>query len=92
MLLDISKVSSFADYFVICSGESNRQLRTIYEEIEHLLKKEGARVLHREGAGDTGWFLLDYGDVVVHIFGSYERELYNLEELWSEAPALLRVQ
>ncbi len=92
VLLDTRKVCSFADYFVLCTGESDRQLKTIYDEIEHLLKKEGALLLHREGESDSGWMLLDYGDVVVHIFGTYERDLYNLDELWSEAPTLLRIQ
>ncbi|UCC18119.1 MAG: ribosome silencing factor [Dehalococcoidales bacterium] len=92
VLLDTSKVCSFADYFVICSGESSRQLKTIYEEIEHVLKKEGVLPHHREGETDSGWMLLDFGDVIVHIFAMYERELYQLEELWSEANTLLRIQ
>ena len=92
VLLDTSKVCSFADYFVICSGESSRQIKTIYEEIEHVLKKEGVRPHHREGHVDSGWMLLDFGDVIVHIFAMYERELYQLDDLWSEANALLRIQ
>ena len=92
VLLDTSKVCSFADYFVICSGESSRQLKTIFEEIEHLLKKEGVLPHHHEGETNSGWMLLDYGDVVIHIFATYQRELYNLDELWSEANLLLRVQ
>ncbi len=92
VLLDTSKVCSFADYFVICSGESSRQIKTIYEEIEHALKKEGVLPHHREGEVDSGWMLLDFGDVIIHVFAVYERELYQLEELWSEASALLRIQ
>ena len=92
VLLDTSKVCSFADYFVICSGESSRQIKTIFEEIEHALKKEGVIPHHREGEIDSGWMLLDFGDVIIHIFATFERELYQLEELWSEANALLRIQ
>ena len=83
---------SFADYFVICSGESSRQIKTIFEEIEHVLKKEGVLPHHREGETDSGWMLLDFGDVIVHIFAMYERELYQLDELWSEANTLLSIQ
>jgi len=92
VLLDTSKVCSFADYFVICSSDSSRQIKTIFEEIEHALKKEGILPHHREGETDSGWMLLDFGDVIIHIFAVYERELYQLDELWSEANALLRIQ
>ena len=92
VLLDTSKVCSFADYFVICSGESNRQIKTIYEEIGHLMKKEGVLPHHHEGTVDSGWLLLDFGDVIIHVFSVYERELYQLDELWSEATPLLRIQ
>ena len=92
VLLDTRKVCSFADYFVICSGESTRQIKTIYEEVEHALKKEGVLPHHHEGALDSGWLLIDYGDVIVHIFASFEREYYQLDELWSEATPVVRIQ
>ena len=92
VLLDIRKVCSFADYFVICSGESTRQIKTIYEEVEHALKKEGVLPHHHEGTLDSGWLLIDFGDVIVHIFASFEREYYQLDELWSEATPLVRIQ
>jgi ribosome-associated protein len=85
-------VCSFADYFVICSGESTRQIKTIYEEVEHALKKEGVLPNHHEGNVESGWLLIDYSDVVVHIFASFERGFYQLDELWSEASPLLRIQ
>ena len=91
-MLDTSKVCSFADYFVLCTGESQRQLKTIYEEIEHFLKKEGILPHHREGEADSGWLLLDFGDVIIHIFGIYERELYNLDELWNKAVPVIHIQ
>jgi len=92
VLLDTSEVCSFADYFVICSGESSRQIKTVYEEIEHSLKKEGVLPHHHEGTLDSGWLLIDFGDVIVHIFAAYEREYYRLDELWSEAIPVIRIQ
>ena len=92
VLLDAREVCSFADYFVICSGESDRQIKTIYEEVDHILKKEGVLPHHREGTVDSGWLLLDFGDVIVHIFASFEREYYQLDKLWSQAIPVVRIQ
>ena len=92
LLLDVRGICSFADYFVISSGESDRQLRAIYDEVEHILKKEGILPHHCEGALDSGWLLLDFGDVIVHIFAPVEREYYQLDELWSEATPIVRIQ
>ncbi|MEE8318580.1 MAG: ribosome silencing factor [Dehalococcoidales bacterium] len=92
VLLNVRNVCTFADYFVICSGEADRQIRAIYEEIEHALKKEGVKPHHREGTLDSGWLLLDYGDVIVHIFSAEEREYYRLDKLWDEAETVLRIQ
>ena len=92
VLLDVRDICSFADYFIICAGDSERQIRTIHDEIEYSLKKEGIIPHHQEGTVDSGWLLLDYGDVIVHIFGSLEREYYQLDELWSEAKSVLRIQ
>jgi ribosome-associated protein len=92
VLLDVRDLCSFADYFVICAADSQRQVRTILEEIELSLKKEGVLPHHHEGALDSGWLLLDYGDVIVHIFSAEERDYYKLDELWHEAKAVLRIQ
>ncbi len=92
VLLDVRDLCSFTDYFVICAGESTRQIRTIYDEVEHGLKKEGIMPHHHEGTHDSGWLLLDYSDVVVHIFGIEERDFYKLDELWHEAKTVLRIQ
>ena len=92
MLLDVREICSFADYFVICSGESERQIKTIYDEVEHVLKKEGLLPHHREGTLDSGWLLFDFGDVVVHIFAPFEREYYQLDKLWSQALPVVRIQ
>ena len=91
VLLDARKVCSFADYFVICAGESDRQIRAIYEEVEHALKKEGVLPGHHEGTVDSGWLLLDYGDVIIHIFAAFEREYYELDKVWDEANLVLRI-
>ncbi len=92
VLLDTRGVCSFADYFVICSGESERQIKTISEEIEHVLKKNGVTPHHREGTLDSGWLLLDFGDVIIHIFATEEREYYELDTLWNEAVPVIRIQ
>ena len=92
MLLDVREVCSFADYFVICGGESKRQIKAIYDEVGHVLKKEGILPLHHEGTIDSGWLLLDFGDVIVHIFAAFEREYYQLDRLWDQAIPVVRIQ
>jgi ribosome-associated protein len=92
VLLDVRRVASFADYFVICSGESERQISAIYDEIAHRLKKEGVLPYHHEGTVDSGWLLLDFGDTIVHIFAPFERQFYQLDELWGQATPVLRIQ
>jgi len=90
-LLDVREVCTFANYFVICSGESARQLQAICEEIEQSLKKQGVRVIHREGTSDSGWMLYDYGDVVIHVFAPEERNFYQFDELWHKATPIVRI-
>ena len=93
LLLDLRAISPIADYFVICSGNSERQIEALEREIvDQLRNNEHVRPRQREGAAASGWVLLDYGDVVVHIFSASEREFYRLEELWSAAPTVVRVQ
>ena len=92
VLLDTRGVCSFADYFVICSGETGRQIKAIYEEVEHTLKKDGILPHHREGTLDSGWLLLDFSDIIVHIFAPSEREYYQLDKLWSKATPVVRIQ
>jgi len=92
VLLDASGVCSFADYFVICSGESSRQIAAIRDEVGHSLKKEGITPHHCEGDVDSGWLLLDFNDVAVHIFAPLEREYYQLDELWSQTVPVVRIQ
>jgi ribosome-associated protein len=92
VLLDVSEVCNFADYFVLSTAESERQINAVSDEIEKALKTEGERVIHREGSADSGWVLLDYGDVIVHTFAPFEREFYDLEEMWSGARTVVRIQ
>jgi ribosome-associated protein len=92
VLLDVRRICSFADYFVICSGESERQIGAIHEEVGQALIKAGASPHHSEGTPDSGWVLMDFGDVIIHIFSTFERDYYQLEKLWNEAFPVVRIQ
>ena len=92
LLLDVRDVVSFTDYLVLCNGESGRQINAICDEITHTLKKEGITPRHREGTVESGWMLLDYGDVIIHVFAPDERLFYNLDELWEQAKPVVRIQ
>ena len=92
LLLDARGVCSFADYFVICSGDSDRQIEAIRDEIGHILKREGILPHHYEGRVDSGWLLLDFGDVIVHIFALFEREYYQLNKRWSQGYRVVSIQ
>lgn len=87
-MLDLQGISGVADFFLICSGASTTQIETIVEAIRQALKAEGIRERHREGKPESGWLLLDYADVVMHVFLSETREFYALERLWGDAPLL----
>jgi ribosome-associated protein len=92
VLLDLTGLTTLADAFVICSGGSERQLDAIADGIVEGLRAEKVRPIGREGLAISHWVLLDFGDVVVHIFTPPEREYYSLEKHWSEARTVLRVQ
>jgi ribosome-associated protein len=92
IVLDIQNLSPFADFFVICSGENERQLRAIAREVSETLSEEGVRPERVEGTPVSGWILLDYGATIVHVFHEHQRAYYRLEEIWSEAPMLLAIQ
>lgn len=83
-VIDISGVSILADCFIICSGTSTTHIRTLADELELKMAEAGYDVLHREGYDSARWILLDYGEVVVHIFHEEDRSFYKLERLWSD--------
>jgi len=88
VVLDLKNLSAFTDYFVICSGASDRQVKTIAGAIEMELKKKDINPLGMEGYETGHWVLVDYGDVVAHVFYDDERHFYQLEKLWADAPKL----
>lgn len=92
VLLDIHELSVIADYFVICTGSNPRQIAAIASGIEDKLAEARVPTRGREGNADTGWVLIDCGDVIVHVFGPMEREFYRLERLWSGAPTVVYLQ
>ena len=87
-ILDVHDLIVITDYFVIASGETDRQVKTILEEVERAVRDLGEKPVRREGDADSRWVLLDYLDVVVHVFAQEEREYYDLERLWRDAPRL----
>ena len=84
-LLKIDKVSSLADYFLICTGTSNTHVKTLCDHAEYTLEQLGEPMLGREGHRGNTWELLDYGSLVVHVFTEEAREFYSLERLWADA-------
>ncbi|ASR41051.1 ribosome silencing factor [Ligilactobacillus agilis] len=84
--LDVANVSLLADYFVIMQANSERQVKAIADEIEEKVAAAGVQVRDIEGKNAANWVLLDFGDVVVHVFRTETRQFYNLEKLWAEAP------
>ncbi len=91
LVLDISEVSSFTDFFVLCHGNNEKQVQAISDAVqEALTKEEATRPVHVEGYRNAGWVLLDYIDFVVHIFSGPTRGFYNLEKLWSDGTEVSR--
>jgi ribosome-associated protein len=89
VVLDLRKLSSFTDFFVLCTGTSEPQLKAITNELEARLKTEHKRSpLRIDGFSMSQWVIADYGDVVVHVFHANKRELYRLEDFWNDAPRL----
>ena len=86
VILDVHETIVITDYFVICTAGTQRQIRTAIDAVEDALRGLGVKPTRREGEPEAGWWLLDYIDVVVHVFGTEERAYYDLERLWSDAP------
>ena len=85
--IDLRNLVSFTDYFVICSADSDTQVKAIADEVDKILSDDGIKCWHKEGLKALSWVLLDYVDVVVHVFKKDAREFYNLEKLWRDAPS-----
>ena len=85
--IDLRKLVTFTDYFVVCSADSDVQVKAIADQVDKVLSEQGIKCWHREGLKALTWVLLDYVDVVVHIFKKDAREFYNLEKLWGDAPS-----
>lgn len=85
-IMDLQKLSSISDYFIICSADSDMQVKAISDEVDKKLRKDGIKCYHREGYETLSWVILDYFDIVVHIFTNTAREYYSLERLWGDAP------
>jgi ribosome-associated protein len=92
VVLDISAISLLADYFVICTGETSRQLQAMVDDLIPAMKEHGRHSLGVEGGVGSGWILIDYGDVVVHLFSPQQRSYYALDKLWKEAKLVVRIQ
>lgn len=87
-IIDLRSLTTFSDFFVICSADSDTQVKAIADEVDKSLRDEGIKCWHKEGYTALSWVLLDYVDVVVHIFKKEAREFYNIEKLWGDAPSI----
>ncbi len=92
VLIDVRNVSTFTDYMVILSVGSVRQFRALTEDVAEAVEKAGLRLHHREGTAESGWVLLDFGDVVAHVFSEEQRDFYRLEQVWRAGKELVRIQ
>jgi ribosome-associated protein len=92
VMLDMQGISLLADYFILGTAESPPQFKAILDQVDKQARAAGGRRLHVEGEPESGWVLLDYGSVVVHIFDADLRAYYNLEELWKQARLVVRIQ
>jgi len=90
--MDLREVADFADYFVICSGTSDRMLQALADDLTANIHKQEKLRSRVEGAPHDGWILVDFGDVIVHLFSPDRRDYYRLEDLWGKAKIILRMQ
>lgn len=91
-LLDVRGVSAFTDYMIVLTAGSVRQLNALAGDLTQTVEAAGLRVNHREGTAESGWVLLDFGDVVIHLFSEEQRAFYRLEQVWREGKELVRIQ
>ncbi len=92
VLMDIHEVASFADFFIVCSGTSNRMLNALADAVEEDARHATKQPVRVEGSPDYGWMVVDCGDIIVHLFSPSQREYYRLEELWERGKVVVRVQ
>jgi len=92
LLLDLKGVSGFCDYFVFCTGTSDRMLDALADDLVRKLRKSHQLKGNLEGRSQDGWILVDYGEVIVHLFSPDQRDYYALEELWEDGKALVHIQ
>jgi len=90
--MDIGKVSTFTDYFVIATANNPRQMTALIDSLDRDLRDDGVKPRRVEGAPDSGWVLIDFGDAIVHLFAATERDYYNLESLWSKGVSVVHIQ
>lgn len=87
-VIDISEVSVMADYFIIASGSNKNQMQALVDNVDEILFKAGYEMKHREGSNTSGWILLDYGDIIVHLFDQENRLFYDLERIWRDGKSI----
>jgi ribosome-associated protein len=92
VLLDVTGIASFTDYFIICNGSSTRLLNALAETLDRAARTEFSLHSRIEGKSDDGWILLDMGDIVVHLFSPDQRKFYSLDELWTEGKVIVKFQ
>jgi len=92
LLLNISNKSAFSDFMIILTVESARQMSAVVQELEIEMKSKGINKYRKEGTSDSGWMVVDFADIIVHLFGKDEREYYALDDIWSDGQRLLRIQ
>jgi len=88
VILDLRGISSFTDFFIVCSASSDPQLKAVASSIRESVREKGTRPLNEEGGPTSQWVVIDFGEAIVHLFNSEKREFYNLESLWKDAPRL----
>jgi ribosome-associated protein len=89
-LIDVSKVSAFTDYFVIGTADNERQMKAVIDTLDRDLGLDGVRLRTREGSADSGWVLMDFNDVIVHLFSREARDFYRLDDLWGRGAPVVR--
>jgi len=92
VLMDIGKVSTFTEYFVIATANNPRQMNALMDALSRDLRADGIKARNIEGAADSGWVLIDFGDAIVHLFSPEQRDYYNLEELWAQGVSVVHIQ